>query len=168
MSSEAQYLIFTWRKTWNGTHIPFAVFWNTLVKRFWPCYKTSLVFQGHGANVIHTWKVGEVWIHGFPCSNIFLSSLPYKCIYMYRSTYTFAKDMCPTLYFLNFPIPFRPSSSHQNCLSLFQTQPLKRRHKNKWPACGNSWIPSDSQRPATWVFRHSEQEPCSPLIPAWK
>lgn len=83
MSSEAQYLIFIWRKAWNGTHIPSAVFWNTLVKRFWPCYKTALVFQGHGANVIHTWKVGEVWIHGFPCSNI---SSPLCLINVYTCT----------------------------------------------------------------------------------
>lgn len=42
------------------------------------------------------------------------------------------------LYFINVSTSFTLSSSPQNRMSLFQTQPLERRHKNKWPACGHS------------------------------
>lgn len=85
-------------------------FWSIVLKSFWSCYKTAFVFQGHGANVIQTWKVGEAWIHGYPCSNISLSSLPYRYICMYRGIHIFVQNSCFCFIFLIFLYCFIPFS----------------------------------------------------------
>lgn len=71
--------------------------------------------------------------------------------------------------FLNVPTAFTPSCSHQDYVSLFQTQPLGR-HENKRLACGQSLHSFKLSGPSLHLGCSGtlEQESNLALIPAGK